>query len=344
MTLTALIAAAYTFTASATGVEKGTPLEFLFAGAETDRDYETMFLLDKPIGEICREIEKTGLPCGRPVDARNCLLWPVGCELTISPPIADFVDSQLPDGISLGAPIYTGGTRLADGALQAEKEMPMAFFSLYTLAQSPILFNGLYEQGQVYGCHKAKLTLKKGEKRTFTLSWKKAVLPKTVSVKVMPGQAADILRRLKEASSQGEIDVRVSFADDLTLAEATAFAQALAIVDSVNVKINGRDKGDFFYRAFLPLVKWRDRKERLTQPFEIRVGPPDQILFISEDWSVEGLDPKLTEVPVSYDDLTKYPNVDTAFLYARPTDTVKSLKRVLARLPEAVRNHYVFAE
>ena len=47
--LCSLIAAALTFTATATGVEKGTAVEFFFAGKNTDRDYETMFLLDESI-------------------------------------------------------------------------------------------------------------------------------------------------------------------------------------------------------------------------------------------------------------------------------------------------------
>ena len=42
----AILAASMTFTATATGVEKGTPVEFVFAGGNTDRDYETMFLID----------------------------------------------------------------------------------------------------------------------------------------------------------------------------------------------------------------------------------------------------------------------------------------------------------
>ena len=35
------VAASLSFSATATGVEKGTPIEFLFAGKDTDRDYET---------------------------------------------------------------------------------------------------------------------------------------------------------------------------------------------------------------------------------------------------------------------------------------------------------------
>ena len=56
--LCSLIAAALTFTATATGVEKGTAVEFFFAGKNTDRDYETMFLLDESIDSFCSKLEK----------------------------------------------------------------------------------------------------------------------------------------------------------------------------------------------------------------------------------------------------------------------------------------------
>lgn len=51
--IAAVLAATLTFTATATGVEKGAPVEFVFAGKGTDRDYETMFILDDPIDVFC---------------------------------------------------------------------------------------------------------------------------------------------------------------------------------------------------------------------------------------------------------------------------------------------------
>ena len=56
MMLSAILAASLTFTATATGVEKGTPVEFVFAGRNTDRDYESMFLLDSTVDDFCRNL------------------------------------------------------------------------------------------------------------------------------------------------------------------------------------------------------------------------------------------------------------------------------------------------
>ena len=55
--IAALIAAACTctFSATATGLEKGAPVEFLFAAQDSDNAYETMFLVDDSIDEFCRK-------------------------------------------------------------------------------------------------------------------------------------------------------------------------------------------------------------------------------------------------------------------------------------------------
>ena len=119
MIFASLIAASFTFTATATGVAKGTPVEFMFAGAESDRDYETMFLIDAPIDEFCHGLEKAGVPRGEAQDIESCKLWPVGCPLTLEPSLDEFVERKpLPGGPSNPAIIYTGGARDA-----AEKAM-----------------------------------------------------------------------------------------------------------------------------------------------------------------------------------------------------------------------------
>ena len=69
-----LLAAAFTFTATATGVEKGTSVEFFFAGNDSDRDYETVFLLDKPVADFVHDLERAGLRPSTPIDRNRCRL------------------------------------------------------------------------------------------------------------------------------------------------------------------------------------------------------------------------------------------------------------------------------
>lgn len=342
--ISCLLAAAFTFTAVATGVEKGAPIEFIFAGKDTDHDYESMFLLDRPIDEFCREIEKAGIPRGKPADAALCRLWPVGCKVSIEPSIDKFVNLRLLDGAQPPVPIYTGGTRLANGRPAAQTKSPFALFATYSLAQAPIVFNGIYNQGDVYGNFTVKETLKKGARYSFKISWEKATNPKSLNLTAKPGQALDLLKSIKDASENGEVDVQVKFDGALTVGEATAVANALAEIDSVKIKINGCADGNLFYRAFMPLVKWTDRKERLTQPFELTIGEADKLLFIEEDWKVDGIDPKLTPKEISFDDAANHPKVDTCFIYAQKSDTIDRILQSINRLKGTkIRNWYIFA-
>lgn len=342
--ITSILAAVFTFTATATGVDKGTPLEFMFACKDTDRDYETMFVIDGTVDEFWKGIEKAGIPRGQPIDRTQCRLWPVGVPLRLEPGLDTFVDSEMPEGLPLGEIIYTGGSRDEKGCADASSNMPGAVFALYTLPQSFLLFNGIYEQGAVYGSHKAKVSLKKGEKRTFSLKWDEVTRTQSLQVEFKSGLAKECLTNIRKAAERGEVSVEARFCDEMTVGEATAVATALAQIDSVRVKINGCRPGDFFFRAFLPLTSWKDRKERLTQPFEVTLGNPDKIVFIEEDWSGDGVDPKLTEKIISYDEMKRHPKTDTVFFYVTKETTLKTLKTSLAKVPKTVLNHYVYWE
>ena len=342
--IASLLAAAITFTATATGVEKGTPLEFFLAARDTDRDYETMFLLDESVDSFLNRLEHAGLPRGRATDPTTCRLWPVGVRIELEPHFEEFVETDMPEGMALGSIIYAGGTRLASGFPEAATNMPGAVFALYSISQSALVFDGIYEQGVVYGAHKAKCTLHKGDKRQFKLTWDEKDSISSVSLNFKKGNLRENLEILRQKSKNSSVDVLVSFDDELTIVEATAVANALASVDSVRVKINGRCVDGLFYRAFLPLVKWRDRHERMMQPFEVTLGDPDKVIFIDEDWSVEGNDPKLSEKVISYDQMSQHPRTDTVFFFAKKDMTVGIVKAALKRVPKTVFNHYVYWE
>ena len=92
----------------------------------------------------------------------------------------------------------------------------------------------------------------------------------------------------------------------MTLSEAIQASGALKLIDSSKIKINGVKEGQIFYKAFLPLVKWRDRKERLAQPPEVHFKEDGKFIIteITEDWSDENAtDPKLIVKDYSFDNL-----------------------------------------
>ena len=339
-----LLAASLTFSATATGVEKGTPIEFLFAGKDSDRDYETMFILDEPVETLCARLEKAGMPKGSAVSVRDCNLWPVGCRVAFAPAMDEFVETKWPEGVEPSELVYTGGTRNEKGALDANEVQPLAFCALYTIGQAPILHNALYHQGVVYGAHTAKVTLEKGTKKTFTLTWDENTFPQRLAVTFAPGGASEQIRKIREVAAKGDVEVLADLDPSLTVGEAQRVAKALAVVDSVHVKINGRKPGRLFYRAFLPQDDWRDRQKRMAQPFELTIGAAtNSFVFIEEDWTVEGDDPKLTPKEIPYADAAKHERTDTCFIFAGRETKLERLMAAMAELKGSrILNWYVF--
>jgi len=342
--LSVLLAAVYTFTATATGLEKGAPVEFLFVGADSDRAYEALFVLDESIADFCSGLEKAGVPRGKAVDVSASRLWPVGCPVRITPALSAFVTSTMPASLPLSEIIYTGGSRDAKGEPTAHTNQPYSAFALYSLAQSPLVFNGIYEQGVVYNCHHVEAELKKGERRSFTLTWDGSTRPEHLQFTLSTNNLAQVFNTLRKASEKHELDVQLDLDDTLTIAQATEIAKAIAVLDSPQIKVNGHRDGGLFYRAFLPLVKWLDRSERLVQPFELTLGEPDKLIFIEEDWKVDGDDPKLTPRSIEFADAFRYDRTDTCFIFAKPQDTIAQVRKAIAKFKFAkIRNWYIFS-
>ena len=342
--LLSCLAAAFTFTASATGVDKGSTVEFLFIGQDSDRAYEAMFTIDMPVADFAHAIEKAGMKPGQPIDPEKCRVWPVGTPIAFEPEISSFVTVDKSDGFSLGRLIYTGGTRDAKGLPLAATEMPASICSFYSLGQSLFLPEGMLGQGDVYGKFHAAQTLKKGTKYAFTVSWNDADLPRHIALHAVPGNSAELLKKLKEASLSSNVDVLVSFDKELTVAEATLLAKALDLVDSVRVKVTGSRPDSLFFRAFLPLVKWTERQNRMVQPFELTLRDDgDELLFIEEDWNVDGDDPKLTPKTISFEEALTKEKTDTCFVFAAPDTKLNRIYMAMRKLKGSkVRNWYVF--
>ncbi len=344
---------AVTFTAVSTDCGMDAPLEFLFVGPKSDRDYEAMFVTDAGVAEIAAAFEKAGIPLGRPADVRVSRFWPVGNALEMKPSFKELVRETR--GEKTPAIVYTGGTRDAKGTPEAATNMPSAVFALYGCAQSLVCLNDVLEQSVAYGRFQPAVKIPKGERRTFTFTWKGTADWESFELKLEPGKFSDALLALKEKSAARELDVATDFAPEMTIKEAAACAQALALVDSARVKLNGFKKGQFFYRAFLPMEKWRDRKERLAQPPEARFKSDGSLVVteIAEDWSdPDSLDPKLTATDHPCADIAAAAKLvsrlaartSTVLVFA-PADT--KLARLYA-LRDAVKgeilNWYIFTE
>lgn len=284
-----------TLTAVSTDCGLDTQLEFLLVGPTSDRDYESMFVTEASVGEIARAFEKAGIPTGSCHDPASCVFWPSGTEVMMEPSFSNLV-RQVRD-VSYPPIAYTGGAREEKGAPVADTNMPSAVFALYNCGQSLLQINDNLDQSTTYGRFQPAVKIPKGEKRTFTFSLDtNAVRYVHRKLTFAPGNLGAVLTDLKESASRSEVEVLADFSPELTLKEAKDIATALTMIDSVRVKLNGFVEGQLFFRAYLPLEKWRDRKERLVQPPELHLNADGtvRVVEIVEDWSDdEKLEPNL---------------------------------------------------
>lgn len=296
------------------------PLEFLVVGPGSDNDYEAMFTTEDSVADIDAAFRKAGMPLGSPISVKDCRFWPIGTKVKIEPDLWTLVRDVRDE--EKRSPVWTGGTRQDDGSATAATNMPLAVFSFYNCAQSLILFDDSLEQSIVYGRFLPAEKIPKGERRTLKFTWTDG------------------------DTNGGKHVMTPDFPPSMTVAEAAKLASALAQLDSPDTKVNGFKDGQFFYRAFIPRESWRDRKERLTQPYEVRFldGKPS-LTVIKEDWSdPDSSDPKLTVSEATFDSIKDKSDVDTCFIYAPRGMKLADVYSVRPLMPKSVANWYVFGE
>ncbi len=324
------------------------PVEFLVAGPDSDHDYESLFVSSCTVKELAEAFAKAGFPMGEPTDCSKAKFWPIGVEVEIVPDVWSLISDTRNER---KAPIvYTGGKCGADGVPDAHTNMPQAIFALYDCPQSLFQFDDALGQSDTYGRFIPAAVIPEGEKRTLTVRWKGGAAPEKVELAFKSGNMADALKSLKEKAASGTIAVDVDFSADLTVGEAKQIAAALAVIDSPSVKVDGFRPGQLFYRSFLPLEKWRDRTERLTQPYEVRLkgeGEKPALTIVKEDWSAtDALDPKLVIVEnASFADLGKEGDLtDTVLVFADNSTKLSEVYALRKLLPGRVVNFYVYGE
>lgn len=330
-----------------------TEIEFLFVGPNSDHDYESMFTTVVPVSEIADAFAKAGFPLGSPMSTDGCRFWATGDEVIMEPAFTNLVK----DLRSKNQPrmIFTGGSRNAKGEADAAKEMPEAVFALYNLSQSLILFDDFLDQSATYGRFKVAQKIPAGEKRRVTFKYVSGTSHRKETVKIGNTNLLEVANRLKAKSAGASLDVLCDFDPRTTLKSARDASRLLQMLDSAKIKINGVKEGQLYYKAYLPLEKWRDRKERLAQPPEVRFAADGSISVteIKEDWSDENsLDPKLTPVEKRYTDARAAADavdavaskVFTVFFYAAENSEIGRIFEFRKKLKTPKLNIYVFTE
>lgn len=221
-----------------------------------------------------------------------------------------------------GGVVFTGG-RWEGGVCLTDTNMPSSVVSLYNAGET--IFDVPFQAGQseVYGRLSLAEALPCGALvevvfRPLAADGLPRVLPLTMTVAMDGGEVsvtckgtdgnllkqaglADTLTWLRGQSEAGrELFVTVGMDDGMPLKRAVDVTRVFCMMDGKGLKLDGKTEQGLFPRAFLPLEKWREREGRNPQPFELHVTAgadgtlKKKLVFIEEDWTVEGLDPKLT--------------------------------------------------
>ncbi len=322
------------------------PVEFFLAGPDSDHDYESLFLTVAPVADVAKAFSEAGFPMGRPLDYRACRFWPVGATVEIEPGlwtlIKDTRDEAKPEAV------FTGGARDAKGLPLAAKDSPNAVFALYDCPQSLILFDDSLAQSVAYGRFVPAVEIPKGEKRRIKFTLKSGTEPERVQLKLDSSNIAAAFAALREKSLVKSLDVETDFAPSMTIEEAAAAAAALEAIDSSRVRINGFAPGQFFYRSYMPLEKWRDRKERLVQPYELRLGENGEfsLTVVEEDWKS---DPDATDPILHVKENVPFSSIgkpgdetDTALVFVPAGTKLERLYALRKLLPPRVANYYFY--
>ncbi len=353
-----------TVLAEATGLKAGETVEFFAIGPDSDRAYESLFVLAEPVRDIAEAAEAAGLPRGRCVSEREVRLWPQGERVSLSvrrvgerrsvpwwETLCDLRTNDLP-ALAETPLLYAGGRDAARGR---------SFFSAYSHNESLLQLSGRHEQSAVYGRLRPAAEWRRGDLFELEFAWgeRRRVEERTVEIAPETDLRA-ALDGLRAAGAGRDLYVRTAFADGVTLARAAECARAFRLLDGGAVKMNGVATNQFFYGAFLPEEAWRERAGRMFQPFEIRLtrtadgGWRKTFTFIEEDWSGDGDDPVLVPHERAFADWAEVPGavaasgsaadkIAVAFVFAPADAPLSALRPALALRPR-INTFYLFPE
>jgi hypothetical protein len=169
------------------------------------------------------------------------------------------------------------------------------------------------------------------------------------------------LERLEALAKSGRDPfVALALCDALTAGAARDLARVLKAVEGEGgIRVDPPPDGQLYFRAFLPDEKWRSRRERFAQPWELRVGRSAEgawkytLVQVLEDWSKEGqLDPDLTvkehplarqeDLPARIRELGG--GINTLFIFAPADAPLASFLTAVRASQAALPTVYVFVE
>lgn len=290
--------------AETTGISAGIETEFLLIGAKSDRAYEAVFVSKNDGDAVLQAAEFIGVAKGRPVNPRTLVFHPRGERFTVevrqlkdesAGPVGRWIqDTRDPECLARGF-TFTGGEDWKGTTI------PAAIVSLYNEPCSMFDLPFQAAKGVVYGRFRAARKAGMHEKVALVLKFLPTADggPRSVDKVIAFGpdaKVADVVRDLRAASEAGhDLFVTVKADDAATMENLRALAKVLTMLDAADgtVRLDRPGEGEFYPNAFLPEEGWRVRTARPFQPWELHLGPTNRFVFVGEDWTGPGLEPKL---------------------------------------------------
>jgi hypothetical protein len=380
--------------AEAVGHNLDTTIEFLIAAPQSNRAYESAMMSVAKPSDIVRALEWIGLPRGTVINGRQFCFWPKGervsgtiRRLSDKPLSARPLQSVIKD-VSKEGPLYgeaglvfTGGT-WKENTCSVDTEQPCSVIALYNEEETLLDLPFLASKGVAYGrsvlAEKMNygevlevvimpMLLPDGALRTthLFLTAHPSEIKETTLVcadnkgkVIKKGTLTEVVTWLKALSDRGEdLFVTLTMSEEMTLAQAADLASLFALLDGKGIKLYGKEKAGIFPRAFLPQEAWRKREGRTPQPFEVYLlGDTNRLTYIEEDWSGEGLDPKLSPKDYPFSEVSELPGlvkrvgdkdskkVELLFVFASRNTPLKKVMPAVRALSDRLPLVYIFAE
>ncbi len=378
----------------AVGHKDESTMEFLIVGPRSDRAYESVTVSVAKPSDIVRAMESIGVPRGCGIDGRLFRFWPYGERISgtirkldegveSARPLQSVIKDPKaePSLFGEGGLVFTGGS-WQEGVCEADTQQPSSVIALYNEPDTLFDVPFIASKGAAYGRCVLAAKMKYGEVMEIVL--KPMPLPggglramtlyvtaepstnqetlficrNTKGEAVKKGTLTDVLTWMKPLSERGhDLFVTLTMSDDLTLKQAIAVSYVFMLLDGKGLKLYGKTKEGIYPRAFLPQAEWRKREGRTPQPFEVYLaGDAKRLTYIEEDWSGEGLDPKLTPKDYPFADVSELPalvkrvgdkdskKVELLFVFASQHELLKKIMPAVRALSERLPLVYIFGE
>ena len=319
--------------ACATGLSPSDPVEFFVAPFDSGKDYEALAVTDAKPSDVCHALEFIGLKPGGPVDFDKNRQWPRGPRVVMTFDAGPthvraedlIVDSDHKAPLPQSGLVFTGSYTYTDAqgkshfAADTVDEKPIA--PDYNDPAAVLDVPRRAAQSAVYGFQRpaANHTFNKGDLLTITLTpatGDAAVVERNVTLKTklidgttvytlasdhQPTYAATDLPHLVNIIAKNIGDhtdwfttVTVDPAMQVTDARKL-YAVLMALEKDPGIKLDPPVGNDLFYRAFFPDEQWRNRENRLGEPWELFLSRDDGKLTGRLERVVDNDDPASTQ-------------------------------------------------